>query len=101
MINYPDKTVRGYHCRDVDAIRNVPELVLEFISRRDFIAIYLVAVGFWCGWLGVKGLQLDSTKGFGWRAPDLIGEEASAAGRVWLAIAAGLLAVGVGFWISS
>ena len=85
----------------MDAIRNIPELILEFISRRDFIAFYLGMVGLWCLWLGSQGLRQESTKGFGWRASDVSGEEAEPAGRAWLAIGSGLLVVGTGLWFTA
>lgn len=85
----------------MDAIRNIPELILEFISRRDFIAVYLGAVGLWCLWLSSQGLRRESTKGFGWRASDVSGEEAMPAGRAWLAIGSGLLVVGAGLWFAA
>ena len=85
----------------MDAIRNVPELVLEFISRRDFIALYLGAIGLWCLWLSLKGLRLGRTKGLGWRAADVDGAEAISTGRVWLAIGSGLLAASTSLWFIS
>ena len=85
----------------MDAIRNIPELILECISRRDFIAVYLGAVGLWCLWLSSQGLRRESTKGFGWRASDVSGEEAMPAGRAWLAIGSGLLVVGAGLWFTA
>ena len=101
MIGHPDNTARSLHCRDVDALRNVPELVLEFISRRDYIGVYLGGVGLWCLWLAYRGLGLGSTKGFGWLAPDAVGEAAASTGRVWLAIGAAVLSAGVGFWFAA
>ena len=85
----------------MDAFRNIPELILEFISRRDFIAVYLGAVGLWCLWLSSNGLRHVSTKGFGWRASDVSGEEAVLAGRAWLVIGSGLLAAGTGLWFTA
>ncbi len=101
MIGHPDVTARNPYCRGVDGLRNVPELVLEFISRRDYIGVYLGGVGFWCLWLAYRGLGLGSTKGFGWLAPDAVGAAAVSTGRAWLVIASGLLAVGTGLWIAS
>ena len=85
----------------MDAIRNVPELVLEFISRRDFVAVYLGVVGLWCLWLSFRGLRMESTKGFGWRSGEESGDEAKSVGRAWLVIASGLLASGTGLWFAS
>ena len=85
----------------MDGLRNVPELVLEFISRRDYIGLYLGGVGSWCLWLAYRGLGPGNTKGFGWLAPDAVGEAAVAMGRAWLAIGAALLAAGVGFWVAA
>ena len=101
MIGHPDSTARIPYCRDVDGLRNVPELVLEFISRRDYIGVYLGGVGFWCLWLAYRGLGLGGTKGFGWLAPDAVGEAAASTGRAWLAIGATLMAAGIGFWFAA
>ena len=101
VIWHPDIADSALHSKGMDAIRNIPELILEFISRRDFIALYLGAVGLWCLWLGSGGLRQESTKGFGWRASDLLGEEAELAGRAWLAIGSGLLIVGTGLWFTA
>ena len=84
----------------MDAIRNIPELVLEFVSRPDYIAFYLGFVGFWCLWLAVRGLKLGDTKAFGFRAPDATGVAAIETGRVWLAIGATLLTAGSVLWFS-
>ena len=101
MIWHPDIPAGAYHSRDMDVIRNIPELILEFISRRDFLGVYLGALGVWCLWLGFRGLGLGNTKGFGWRAADVAGEAAASVGRAWFAIAAGLLGAGAGLWLSS
>ena len=58
------------------AIRNILELVLEFVSRPDYIAFYLGFVGSWCLWLAFRGLRLQDTKAFGFRAPDVSGAAA-------------------------
>ena len=92
---------RSLYCRSVDGLRNVPELVLEFISRRDYIGVYLGGVGSWCLWLAYRGLSFGSTNGFGWRPPDVVGEAAASTGRAWLAIGATLIAAGVGFWFAA
>ena len=84
----------------MDAIRNIPELVLEFVSRPDYIAFYLGFVGFWCLWLAVRGLKLGDTKAFGFRAPDAVGTAAIETGRVWLMIGAMLLTAGSVLWFS-
>ncbi len=101
MIGHPDSMARSLYCRDVDGLRNVPELVLEFISRRDYIGVYLGGVGSWCLWLAYRGLSFGSTNGFGWRPPDVVGEAAASTGRAWLAIGATLIAAGVGFWLAA
>ncbi len=101
MIGHPDIAADAIHCRDVDGLRNIPELILEFISRRDFIAVYLVVVSFWCFSLAFRGLRLGSTKGFGWRAEDATDEAASSTGTAWLAIASSLLATGAGLWFTA
>ena len=85
----------------MDAIRNIPELIVEFITRRDYIAFYLGFVGFWCLWLSYRGLQFGSTQGFGWRPPDAAAEAAVAAGRSWLAIGVALLVSGAALWFTS
>ena len=77
----------------MDGILNIPELVQEFVTRRDYIAFYLGFLGFWCFWLG-------STKAFGWRAGDVTGGAAVATGRAWLVIASGLLAAGATLWFA-
>ena len=82
----------------MDAIRNIPELVLEFVTRPDYIAFYLGFVGFWCLWLAFRGLQLGETKAFGFREPDVGGATAMTVGRVWLALATGLLTAGTILW---
>ena len=84
----------------MDAVRNIPELVLEFVSRPDYIAFYLGFVGFWCLWLGFRGLKLGNTKAFGFRTPDAVGTIAIETGRVWLVIGATLLAAGSTLWFS-
>lgn len=84
----------------MDAIRNIPELVLEFVSRPDYIAFYLGFVGIWCLWFAIRGLKLGNTKAFGFRTPDAVGTSAIETGRVWLAIAATLLATGSTLWFS-
>ncbi len=84
----------------MDAILNIPELVREFVTRTDYIAFYLGFVGIWCLWLAFRGLKLGSTKAFGFRAPDAIGVTAIETGRVWLTIAAALLATGSVLWFS-
>ena len=85
----------------MDAIQNIPELVVEFITRPGYIAFYLGFVGFWCLWLSYRGLQLGSTQGFGWRPPDAAGEAAVTTGRAWLAIGAALLVTGAALWFTS
>ncbi len=84
----------------MDAIRNIPELVLEFVSRPDYIAFYLGFVGFWCLWLAIRGLKLGDTKAFGFRTPDAVGTAAIETGRVWLVIGAALLTAGSVLWFS-
>ena len=85
----------------MDGIRNIPELVLEFISRSDFIAIYVGLVGAWFLWFGIRGLRLGNTKGFGWRSADVSEEAAVQAGRAWLMLALGLVSSGVGLWLTT
>lgn len=85
----------------MDGIRNIPELIAGFITRPDYIAFYLGFIGFWCLWLAYRGLQLGATQGFGFRAPDAMGEAAITTGRTWLGIAAGLLATGTVLWFAS
>ena len=85
----------------MDAIRNMPELVVEFVTRPDYLAFYLGFVGFWCLWLAFRGLRLGDTKAFGFRADDATGAAAIELGRVWLAIATGLLTAGSILWFAS
>ena len=85
----------------MDAIRNIPELILEFISRPSYIAFYLGLVGFWCLWLAFRGLRLGNTKAFGRRAPDAEGAAAIETGRIWLALGAVFLASGSALWFRS
>ena len=85
----------------MDAIRNLPEFVLDFVSRPGYIAFYLGFVGFWCLGLAVRGLQLGDTKAFGFRVPDAIGTAAIETGRVWLAIAVALIGSGAGLWFTA
>lgn len=101
VIRHPDRLMDAEHGGSVDAIRNVPELVLEFISRPDYIAMYLGVVGLWCLSLSFRGLRMESTKAFGWRSGDVTGDEAKSVGRAWLVIASGLLASGTGLWFAS
>lgn len=84
----------------MDALRNLPELIVEFVTRRDYIALYLGLVGLWCAWLAVRGLRLGSTQAFGFRAPEALGERAVATGKVWLAIAVALIGTGTGLWLT-
>ena len=84
----------------MDAIRNTPELILEFVSRPGYISFYLGFVGFWCLWLAFRGLRLGDTKAFGFRAPDAFGEAAIETGRVWLAISVAFIASGAGLWFT-
>ena len=84
----------------MDGILNIPELVREFVTRRDYIAFYLGFIGFWCFWLSVRGFWLGSTKAFGWRAADATGATAVATGRAWLVVAGGLLGAGATLWFA-
>ena len=80
---------------------NALQLVREFVSRQDYIAVYTGLVGLWLLWLAYRGTQLGSTKGFGWRAPDAYGAAAVEVGRAWLAIGSALIAAGIGLWVTS
>lgn len=85
----------------MDAIRNIPEFVMDFVSRPDYIAFYLGFVGLWCLWLAFRGLRLGDTKAFGFRAPDATGAAAIELGRIWFAIAAVLLTAGSILWFGA
>ena len=85
----------------MDAIRNMPELILEFMTRQDYIAMYLGFVGLWWLWLGYRGLRMGNTRGFGWRAVEVASDTAAVAGRVWLAMGIALFATGFGLWFTA
>ncbi len=84
----------------MDALRNMPELILEFITRQEYIAMYIGFVGLWWLWLGYRGLRLGNTRGFGWRAVD-VANDAAAAGRTWLGMGFALFAAGIGLWFTA
>ena len=85
----------------MDAIQNIPEFVLDFVSRPGYIAFYLGFVGFWCLWLAFRGLRMGDTKAFGWRPADAVGTAAIETGRVWLAISFALIGSGAGLWFAN
>ncbi len=85
----------------MDAIRNIPEFVFDFVSRPGYIAFYLGFVGFWCLWLAHRGLRMGGTTGFGFRSPDAIGTAARETGRVWLAVSVALIGSGAGLWFTA
>ncbi len=101
VIQRPDGVRNGFHPIHMDAIRNLPEFVLDFVSRPGYIAFYLGFVGFWCLWLAFRGLRLGNTKAFGWLPEDAVGAAAIEKGRVWLALAAALLVSGSALWFTS
>ncbi len=85
----------------MDAIQNIPEFVLDFVSRPGYIAFYLGFAGFWCLWLAFRGLNMGDTKAFGFRTPDAVGTTAIETGRVWLAISIAFIGSGAGLWFTS
>ena len=85
----------------MDALINIPELIREFVTRQDYIGVYLIAVGLWCSWFAVRGLHFGATKNFGWRAGEVWGDGARTIGRAWLAIALALAATGTGLWVTA
>ena len=101
MILHADAAAGVLHTERMDGISNLPELIADFVTRQDYIAFYLGFVGFWCLWLGYRGLFLRSTPGFGWRAPTAMEAAALSTGRAWLAIGAGSLAAGAGLWFTA
>lgn len=100
MIALPDACVGSRHTEYVDTARNVSELIVEFLSRRDFIAVYVGCVGLWLLWPSFRGLAMSQTRSFGWRAGDVHGRAATVAGRIWLAVAVGLMGSGAGLWLT-
>ncbi len=85
----------------MDALRNVPELILEFITRQDYIAMYLGFIGLWWLWLGYRGLRMGNTRGFGWRSIDVASDAAAVAGRAWLAMGFAFFAAGFVLWFTA
>lgn len=73
------------------------ELLLETVQREAYYNIYIAAVAAWFAYLGVRGLASKETRGFGWGRGPALGQEAVAAGQIWisLAVALGALALAI------
>ena len=49
--------------------------------------------------LGFGGMRLGRTRGFGWRAQELVGTDALGGGRLWLLAGSALLIAAILIWI--
>ena len=67
----------------------------EFVSRRDFIGVYLLALGVSFVWFGLRSSLTREARAFGYRAPEVQGDAASRVGAAWLVIAIAVLVGGL------
>lgn len=61
--------------------------VWEFISRRDFLGVYLLTLGLAFVWFAAHSRLSLEARAFGFRAPEVRGRAAGEVGAAWLAIA--------------
>lgn len=69
--------------------------VWEFVSRSDFIGIYLLAVGATSAWFALRSHLTREARAFGYRGPQVRGQAATRVGAAWLVIAVVVLVAGL------
>ena len=75
------------------------DLAGETLARAEWVSLFLGVVGVYWMVLGVSGLSLGRTRGFGWRAQELVGMQARGAGQLWLLTGSALLIAAILIWI--
>ena len=82
------------------SVGDLVDLAGETLTRAEWVSLFLAVVGVYWMVLGVGGRSLGRTRGFGWRAQELVGMEARGAGRLWLLAGSALLIAAILIWIA-
>ena len=80
-------------------IENLVSLAGETFARAEWVALFLGVVGLYWFTLAFNGVRLSHTRGFGWRAAELHGDDAQLAGILWGTFAGGCLVAAIIVWI--
>ena len=80
-------------------IENLVSLAGETFARAEWVALFLGVVGLYWFTLAFNGVRLGHTRGFGWRAAELHGDDAQLAGILWGTFAGGCLVAASIVWI--
>ena len=82
------------------SVGDLVDLAGETFARAEWVALFLGVVGVYWLALGFGGMRLGRTRGFGWRAQELVGTDAPGAGRLWLLAGLALLIAAILIWIA-
>ena len=70
----------------------------ETFARAEWVALFLGLTGLYWTWLAWSGLFRRETRGFGWKARELSGENARLGGWLWGIFATALLLAATLVW---